>query len=325
MGNADYNLHEVASSFAFSELVQPFSDFSGASKSVIAFLRSLTNFKLCAVTRVEVDQLLFLSVDPDGLEISAGDSINLEESACPQVISGAIPRFNEDFKSLGSSDSGFEPKFGAHFGVPLTLSNGTVFGTLCGVNPDPVPEFTEIEKETIELLARMLSTVLSLELKSLDQRRSYERAKMESERDELTGLLNRRGWDRALLEEEALCVQYGLTASVIVIDLDNLKMVNDSKGHKAGDNVLCMAAEVISQSSRSGDVVARTGGDEFAILTRGISQDGLNTFTKRLRDALMAKQVSASIGTSTRTASRTLTDAWIEADDAMYVSKRSRN
>ena len=306
----------------------PFSDFSAASKAAVAYLRNLTNYELCAVTRLEGNESLFLSVNDSEYKIKVGDTLPWDEMICSRVLSGEFPKYLANTSSCKLQNDlsaiGLNMPVRAHIGIPLILADRTVFGTICAMNPDPMPDLSPLQIDAIELIARMLATVLTLELQSLDQRRSYERAKMESESDELTGLLNRRGWDRALHEEEILCAQYGFAASVMVIDLDNLKIVNDTLGHKAGDDLIRNAADIIEQTCRSDDVVARTGGDEFAVLTRGISQEGLRAFARRIRIALMVAGVSASVGTSTRTPSKSLADSWTEADKAMYVSKRSK-
>ncbi len=326
------NFHSSAdrlrSSLNLPTSMLPFSDFSSASIAAVAYLRNLTSYELCAVTRLESDRSVFLSVNESEYKIKPGDTLSWENMMCSKVLSGEFPKYLSDASNCLSDEDllavGLNMQVGAHIGVPLVLPDRTVFGTICAMNPDPMPELSPFQISAIELIARMLSTILSLEFQSLDQRRSYERAKMESESDELTGLLNRRGWDRALYEEEALCAQYGFAASVMVIDLDNLKAVNDTHGHKAGDDLIRNAADIIEQTCRSDDVVARTGGDEFAVLTKGISQEGLRAFARRIRIALMVSGVSASVGTSTRTPSKSLTDAWTEADKAMYVSKRSK-
>lgn len=325
MGDVFDSSPALTSQNPMSEFARPFPDFSSACQSVISYLKNLTKFPMWAVTRIENDKLFCLEVNENIYGIKAGDAFETQYTYCAKVISSELPRFVSNLEEFGSVEMARLPlKVMAHICVPLVVGESSVFGTICALSATPMPQLEPVQIDTIGLAANMLSTILALELRSFDQRRSYERAKMESESDELTSLLNRRGWDRALLDEEALCVQFGLSASVVVIDLDHLKEVNDSQGHWAGDLVIRRAAQIIEQTSRSGDVVARTGGDEFAILTKGISQEDLSSFARRIRIALMVAGVSASVGTSTRTLKKTLTDAWTEADAAMYVSKRSK-
>lgn len=311
--------------FVHSERSIPYSDFSSASKAAVHLIKQVTSFQFFSMTRVEHNDMQFIYVEDEEFGIPVGHVIHVDQAICPQVITNMQSCFISDvskWPKLITPQSSI--KVGAYIGLPIMLDEHKLFGTICGINSTPVDEFSDYQIETIQTIVRMLSSVLLLEVRSKDQIRSYERVKMEAERDELTGLLNRRGWDNALLEEEALCSQYGFEASIVVIDIDNLKTVNDSQGHQAGDEVIRRAAAVIESTSRSNDVVARTGGDEFAVLTKGVSEAGTDAFVRRLRIALNHAGVSASVGISSRTDIKSLTDAWNEADRAMYIVKRSK-
>lgn len=107
-------------------------------------------------------------------------------------------------------------------------------------------------------------TIVGLLVASLKLALSRERAMGRS--DPLCGLLNSRAFyedsDRLL----ALCRRGGRPVTLAYLDIDNFKAVNDARGHKAGDNLLCAVAHVLQSSIRSSDLVARLGGDEFAML-----------------------------------------------------------
>jgi diguanylate cyclase (GGDEF)-like protein len=143
-------------------------------------------------------------------------------------------------------------------------------------------------------------------------------------RDALTGLRNRRGWESALADEHARCQRYGGAASVLVVDLDDLKDTNDSAGHAAGDALLTTCAALLTDSSRPADVVARLGGDEFAVLAVHCDAVCVRTLQARLRVRLRLAGISASVGSATRWAGEDLADAWQRADQAMYRAKRRR-
>src|SRR5215213_36604 len=141
---------------------------------------------------------------------------------------------------------------GALAGVPVLAPDGSVFGCLCGVDPASGRPELAAELPTIELLGRLLAVLLAQELDALT--------------DPLTGVGNRRAWDRLLNAEEARCRRYGSVASLVAVDLDELKRVNDRDGHAAGDRLLRRTAQVIDSTRRAADVVARLGGDEFGVL-----------------------------------------------------------
>jgi len=213
---------------------------------------------------------------------------------------------------------------GAFAGVPILAPDGTLLGCLCGLDPAPTRPGLAGELPTIELLGRLLGSLLAMELDRQELQGRFERAELDSLTDPLTGVGNRRAWDRLLDAEEARCRRYGSPASLVAIDLDELKQVNDADGHLAGDRLLCRAAEVIGSTKRATDVVARLGGDEFGVLAVECDEGAASVLAERIRAALEAAGVRASVGHATRRPSAGLRHAWGEADSRMYARKRRR-
>ena len=110
--------------------------------------------------------------------------------------------------------------------------------------------------------------------------------------DELTGAHNRRYYIERLEQELSRARRYGQVFSILMIDIDDFKNINDMHGHPAGDAVLCMLAEVCMHESREVDEFARLGGDEFAFLMPGLSQHGAVEFADRLRELLEKKMLT---------------------------------
>ena len=149
------------------------------------------------------------------------------------------------------------------------------------------------------------------------------RVRQQGMRDSMTALLNRRGWDAEVQTGEKRCRTETVDACVVVIDLDGLKRVNDSEGHKAGDAYIHRAAHALRKVARRGDALARLGGDEFAYLAVGCDEAMARTVVVRFQDALSLGKVNASVGYAMRNR-RTLLEAFEEADQAMYAQKRAR-
>src|SRR5204863_220837 len=99
-----------------------------------------------------------------------------------------------------------------------------------------------------------------------DRRRHDEQLHFLAHHDTLTGLLNRRGFTRELDRHASHAERYGPDGALLVFDLDSFKHVNDTCGHEAGDDVITGVAEVMRRRLRASDVLARFGGDEFAVL-----------------------------------------------------------
>ncbi|KKC38806.1 hypothetical protein WH87_07855 [Devosia epidermidihirudinis] len=152
-----------------------------------------------------------------------------------------------------------------------------------------------------------------------------------SETDELTGVLNRRGLQRKLDTYQHDAKRTGRALSVVLIDLDNFKPLNDNYGHAAGDKALQQLGQLISANIRPSDIVARLGGDEFCVLlpATGESEAARQAETLRHLIATTAFEVpdgavalSASLGVSTHIASAdNALDLLIEADKSLYRDK----
>ncbi len=105
-------------------------------------------------------------------------------------------------------------------------------------------------------------------------------------RDALTGAYNRKHLDERLDAELAFALRHGTDLCVLMLDIDHFKAVNDTHGHQAGDAVLKMTAEVLAKQLRAEDMLARFGGEEFTVITRGIPLSSAITLGERLRMAL---------------------------------------
>lgn len=150
--------------------------------------------------------------------------------------------------------------------------------------------------------------------------------------DGLTGLFNYRSFYAAAERELAIAGRHGRPLSVVQIDIDSFKEINDAWGHLFGDTVLVAVADAIRQSVRSTDICARMGGDEFTLLLPETAADEARIVAERVRCAVAALtmrastdvvSLSVSIGVTTETGGGSDLEGLIrEADDALYEAKR---
>jgi len=149
-----------------------------------------------------------------------------------------------------------------------------------------------------------------------------------STHDILTGLYN-----RAFFEEELKRLSAGrrFPVSILAADVDGLKIVNDTLGHEAGDRLLKLAAAALSGAFRTGDVIARVGGDEFCVLLPAADADAVQEAMARIRQRLEALNrtgiefaVSISLGAATALSAGELSGALRASDERMYREKFSR-
>jgi two-component system cell cycle response regulator len=160
---------------------------------------------------------------------------------------------------------------------------------------------------------------------------SIEALRRLATRDELTGLLNRREYDRIMSEEEERARRFGQPLSLVVIDIDRFKAINDLHGHAAGDAVLTAAAARIAESIRTVDRAARIGGEEFALIlvqTDGtsaleVARRAISSVAKtpvKFGDLSVAVTASAGVATLPSDA-RGAADLFAAADKALYSAK----
>ncbi len=113
--------------------------------------------------------------------------------------------------------------------------------------------------------------------------------------DALTNTFNSRAFYEKTQEEMERCRRFHHPLTVAYLDLDNFKMVNDSHGHSAGDNLLRTVAEVMRESTRRIDVIARLGGDEFALLLTETDYDNARMAMDKIRNTLLAKMTALAV------------------------------
>ncbi len=208
--------------------------------------------------------------------------------------------------------------------VPV-LSGDQVIGALIVEGQDP-GDVTQHEARNIGLLAAVARGPLEIgwEIEEVSRR---------ARTDGLTGLSNRRHFDEQLVRVVAETDRFGGTCSLILVDLDHFKAVNDEHGHEAGDSVLKHVAQILSDGVRTVDVCARYGGEEIGILLPQTSQQGAVELAERLRMTLEARPapaggeripVTASFGVATYPAPVPYGD-WLllAADKALYEAKNA--
>lgn len=304
-----------------------FDNFESASRMTLDYLHRHFGFDLWIVTRTEGDDWIVLQAEDHGYGVKEGDVYRWADSFCSRMVQDLGPRLATDSAAVpayAEAPIGQRLKIGAYVGVPLEKADGSLFGTLCAIDPEIKPSMSGEDLELVELLAKMLSTILAADLKAVEQARLAHHWMQESLSDGLTGLANRRGWDQQMAEEEARARRYGTPLCIVAVDLDDIKKINDTHGHAEGDELLRRSARCIESALRQTDFAARIGGDEFAILGIECNTDDAQGLYARLSQAFAEAGINASIGHACRDPGQGLSHAFEIADQAMYAEKSAR-
>src|SRR5437870_1053226 len=183
-------------------------------------------------------------------------------------------------------------------------------------------------------MLRAVRVLLEPAAVALDNALHLKRAEALSVTDDLTHLYNSRHLNRVLRKETKRASRSGRPLSLLFIDLDGFKGVNDTHGHLCGSKALCEAAAVIRGSARETDVVARFGGDEFAIILPDTGSEGAFAVGARVRDKIAVHKflasdgldihLTASVGVATLPDVAASSEELVQAaDKAMYQVKES--
>jgi diguanylate cyclase (GGDEF)-like protein len=175
---------------------------------------------------------------------------------------------------------------------------------------------------------RLTSFALLVSL-AISSAEALETLSRQATTDPITGLANYRSFHERLGSEVERSVRHGRALSVAVLDLDHFKQVNDTHGHQTGDRVLVEVARRLAAAVRSGELMARIGGEEFAWLMPEASADGAFAAAERVRRAIVdtpfdtAGSLTISVGVCSNQQAQTGEELVDRADQALYWSKRS--
>ncbi len=204
--------------------------------------------------------------------------------------------------------------------IPIVFQE-KVFGCLLVISPRS--DITDTEKNFLSMFAKQIE--LSVTIADL-----FQTIKEQAITDGLTTLYNRRHFDTCLKNESNRSLRLNQPFTLITLDLDHLKTINDSFGHSAGDAAIVGIAKILKKNARAIDIPSRFGGEEFGVVLPGIDIEGGLKAAERLRAAIESTpvegvgQITASIGIGTFLRHSSNLEEFIElVDQAMYRAKRN--
>lgn len=306
--------------------MEAFRDFDQAAKAILDQLHRTHPLTLWMITRDQSDYWVVLHAVDRGYRVRRGDILLWPRWFCDRLSEGDGPNTGRDIGNIPvyrDTPARREMAIGRFLSYPLRRDDESLLGTLCGFDPEPGDGPSAETNAEAVFLARVLATLLANELDADAVTDAFAQIRHQAEEDFLTGVHNRRGWEEALETAEGLCGKLGSSASVLYVDLDDLKETNDRFGHEAGDRLIIRAARALEAAIRESDYLARLGGDEFGILALGCNVARARQISKRVVESLGNAGVRASVGCSTRDPDGNLWEALERADRQMYEHKRA--
>ena len=287
-------------------------------QKIVTLVRTVLAVPIATVTLVDRDRQWFKAkrgVEQSETPRAVSFCTHTIQQREPLVIENALEdsRFSESPLVLGP------PYVRSYAGVPLRTPEGYNVGALCAMDTRP----RRFSPADIAILGNFANIVCDeLELRLIAQV------------DHLTGALTRRGFVDHAEKEIERARRYGRAGSLVMLDVDHFKRVNDTYGHAVGDQVLQQIATIAGLTLRPSDLFGRFGGEEFALLLPETTGTAAVIAADRLRQEIAehpmkipgggTMHVSASFGVAELSASVNSLAAWLElADSMLYVAKSS--
>jgi len=300
-------------------------DFDERVSRMLALGAEHFDLPLGIVSRVEGELYTVEHVRDPAEALAVGTTFDVRGTYCSHTLSAAAPL---GFHHAGRSEIRTHPcyqtfRLESYLGCPIEV-DGETYGTLNFSRATPTRPFTADDRALIGLIAQWIGHGLA-------QKRSRETLERLASVDDLTGVLNRRALIDGLTRQLAQARRTGRPVTVVLLDVDNFKQINDTFGHGVGDLVLRALGERCRSVSRESDLVGRLGGEEFALVLPDTHMHGARTLGERLATSFRSADVTtadgtvvlftASMGVAEVAPGESASEVLRRADHAMYAAK----
>jgi diguanylate cyclase (GGDEF)-like protein len=275
----------------------------------------------------ETDHLIKILVSHKmGRSDSVGTTVSLHDGLMGYVAKSRQIEIVEDYQEWdGQMEEYQESSIHAAIAAPLMIGN-RFLGVIGVMDSDRSRKFSKREKDLMSMFAQQAAI-------AVENAQLYEQQKQEARIDAITGIFNRRGLNEMGCREISRAIRFDRSLSVIFLDIDHFKQVNDTYGHPIGDLVLKELADRLKKNLRTIDLFGRYGGEEFVIILPEADTEGALDVAERLRKIVeqtpftpdnLSLWITISQGVSVLNAdNRSLNTLIKQADEATYQSKEA--
>lgn len=305
-----------------------FEAFERSTRPLLDLVRELTGLETSFITSIDWDgqtQTVEFASNVGDLQVEEGSTNDWADSMCRWAFLSGIKHTSDVPATYPGSMGGDGLGMQSFLAVPI-LDRGKTFGTLCGASLSSVLVGDDTVRH-LELIAESLAMQMVNHVDHRRDRLRADNAEVLAHTDSLTGLANHRAFTTRLEEELARSGRHGTPLSVLAMDIDAFKAVNDTYGHEGGNAVLVALADVLRNEARVEDTAARLGGDEFALLLPHTEERGAaltaariaETFRETTASVELPATLSVGRASTTSVGRRSL---MVAADEALYDDKR---
>ncbi|HUN90304.1 MAG TPA: diguanylate cyclase [Terriglobales bacterium] len=297
-------------------------DINDLLSRVCEFLLQAFPIEHVAIMLLEDDKLIFRAHSGRLTPLlKVGTPVPDGGGVCREALATRQPILANDVSSNPHYIEGFK-ETQSELCIPL-LSFGQIVGVLC-LESDKLHAFDSVDIPPLESVADICAN-------AIQNAHYFERVRHMAYVDGLTGIFNRRYFEIRVLEEIERAKRYSGSMSLVMVDIDHFKRLNDEFGHLMGDDVLRQISNLFTQNLRKVDVGCRYGGEEFAIIVPETTGEDAYYVADKLRKVIetaifpgVPRPVTISVGVASYPANATNRDELIKAaDEALYAAKQS--
>lgn len=289
-------------------------------RQLLEMLEAVTRMESTYLTRIDTNaqrQQIMFAHNSSEMQIPEGFSVPWDESLCKRALEDQCTFSNDVANRWHSCIAAQELGIATFLSIPVRLADGSLFGTLCATSRQQQPYNLEGE-QVMGLFAKLISHYVEKDTLVQQLQAANVALELHSSTDELTQLPNRRALFKQLALRFASARAQQQQVSLIFIDLDGFKAINDRFGHPCGDSFLVQVGKRLTAVARREDIVGRLGGDEFLIVGSAQQPAAQQAYVTSLRQALCGVYSSAnSVSTM-----RALASGWSPAIRRVSMLKR---
>ncbi|MGY3856994.1 MULTISPECIES: diguanylate cyclase [Aeromonas] len=327
---------------ALSVQVTRARDLESLTRPLLEMLEAVTGLESTYLTEIDLGeerQHIRFARNVAELQIPEGLSVDWSDTLCRRAMNEGRLYTGNVADCWGDSDAAQELGIRTYLSSPVRTPSGSLYGTLCAASAKQKPCVPGSE-QLIAFFAMLIAEHVEREQLLVQLQQANLELSRQALSDPLTGQLNRRALMLELPLLFSLSARAGHPVLVAFIDLDGFKQINDTHGHEAGDLLLTTVAQRLGSALRSGDLLARVGGDEFVVVGMGPlpEEEAQELAVLRFQRRLFEQSVlqlplpaqtlhypGASVGVvAVNPAETSIEEALRLADASMYAVKRMR-
>ncbi|AOT08154.1 GAF domain-containing protein [Pseudoalteromonas luteoviolacea] len=272
----------------------PFNNFEEASRSTLRYLKKRYGYGIWMMTRKHEQEWIILHVDGDKYQIQELTTLVWSDSLCSRMVKGQGPRWAgivEDVEAYKTAPIFHAQNIQSYVGIPILYANGELFGTLCAIDTEPVFNQPAEAPQTVELISKLLSSLLQVELRTVLASRQQVGHLPKQLTDSATGFLNRLGWSLYIEKEESDIRAIGTPVYIIALDI-----IGAGKDGIVEQKDIPLLVSIIQTNLSNYGFIARLGENIFTLLVADKTQEQFDKLVHSFAQDMTDSHIKFSIG-----------------------------